>query len=165
MFGWKEGSHIKLKAEEAGQHLQGLRAQYGFLTAELVLQDAYDPASPLHSHFQWDDTEAAQQYRLAQAGHILRCIVILRGEEHKEPLRAFVVIRDADGSAYQDLQIVMNDALLREQVLSRALREAELWQSRYNDLVELATVFEAIAATKEKVAPRRRRTRQLVTAG
>lgn len=161
MYGWKDGSRIKINAESVGTRLQELHAQYGFLTAEVVLADASSPASPLHSHFEWDDTEAAQAYRLAQARHLLNCIVVLRGDENKAPIRAYVIIGEKEGTAYQDLNIVMSDALLREQVLARALREASQWQQRYNDLVELAAVFDAIEATSQQVKRRGRRSRSL----
>jgi hypothetical protein len=38
----------------------------------MVVEAARDPNSPLHSAFTWDDAEAAEQYRLAQARVLLR---------------------------------------------------------------------------------------------
>jgi hypothetical protein len=39
----------------------------GELTAAETLEAARDPNSPIHSCFQWDDSLAAEQYRLEQA--------------------------------------------------------------------------------------------------
>lgn len=36
----------------------------GRLTPAEVLEEARNPESPLHDQFTWDDTEAAEKYRL-----------------------------------------------------------------------------------------------------
>ena len=42
-------------------------AHGGKLDPETVVDVARDPDHPLHSHFEWDDSKAAHQYRLGQA--------------------------------------------------------------------------------------------------
>src|SRR5258708_6107559 len=54
--------------------LRGLEHQNGRLIPADVVQAARDPDSPLHSHFIWDDTEAAQRYRLIQASAVIRSV-------------------------------------------------------------------------------------------
>ncbi len=152
-FAWKPGARVKLKAQDAGEHLEHLRGQYGALTAELVLEDASDPTSPLHQHFTWDNTEAARLWRLTEARHLLNCIVLLRGDEHKEPIRAFVVISHGEGDAYQSLTLAMGDPEMRQDVLTRAWRELQAFTEKYREYEELAAVFAAI----EQVKPRRHR--------
>lgn len=44
----------------------------GVLRPDAVVEDARDPASPLHSHFQWDDSKAAHAFRLEQARRLIR---------------------------------------------------------------------------------------------
>lgn len=48
----------------------------GRLTPELVVEAARDPASPLHSHFEWDDPKAAAAHRLDQARTLIRSVKI-----------------------------------------------------------------------------------------
>lgn len=43
----------------------------GRLTAEKVVEHAADPTHPLHGFFEWDDTEAARKYRIAQARELI----------------------------------------------------------------------------------------------
>jgi len=45
------------------------------VTAENILSRAKKKRHPLHNLFTWDDTSAANQYRLAQARHMLRSYV------------------------------------------------------------------------------------------
>jgi len=70
----------------------------GELSAEGVLLDARLAQSPLHSFFEWDDSEAAQQYRLAQARLMIRSVAIVyvdsRGNEAQT--RAFPSVAYAD---------------------------------------------------------------------
>jgi hypothetical protein len=47
----------------------------GVLRPEDVVSFAADPDTELHSRFEWDDTEAAQQYRLWQARQLIRVTV------------------------------------------------------------------------------------------
>jgi hypothetical protein len=48
----------------------------GRLTPEAVVADAADANSPMHGQFEWDDTEAARQYRLDQARTLIRSVKI-----------------------------------------------------------------------------------------
>jgi hypothetical protein len=43
-------------AAEVLAELQGIRGQ---ISPEMVVEEARDPASPLHDYFTWDDEEAA----------------------------------------------------------------------------------------------------------
>lgn len=67
----------------------------GRLTPAEVLDEARNPDSPLHDQFTWDDTEAAEKYRLGQAS---RLIVRLRINVtvHSVPVRAPVYVRDPE---------------------------------------------------------------------
>lgn len=46
----------------------------GRLTPAAVVKDARSKKSPLHSFFEWDDSEAAHQYRLNQARGLIRSV-------------------------------------------------------------------------------------------
>ena len=76
--------------------LQALYDEHGILTPELVLSAASDPAHVLHSRFEWDDTEAARRYRLAQASGLIRSvtIVIEKPEARTVAVRAFISDRE-----------------------------------------------------------------------
>lgn len=53
--------------------LEKIRAKaQGVLTPDDVVKDARSASSPLHSHFTWDDSEAAHQFRLEQARTLIR---------------------------------------------------------------------------------------------
>jgi len=48
----------------------------GRITPKQVLETAKDKKSPLHSYFEWDDTEAAYKWRIEQARELIRRVKI-----------------------------------------------------------------------------------------
>lgn len=60
--------------EKVAERLRELERDNGRLAPVDVVEAARDPASPLHSHFTWDDTEAAEKYRLMQARTLIRTV-------------------------------------------------------------------------------------------
>ena len=54
------------------------RKNGGLLKVDDVLQEAKDESSPLHTHFEWDDSVAAEAHRKAQARALIqRCKITL----------------------------------------------------------------------------------------
>jgi hypothetical protein len=84
------------KRRLAEAELQAIAAANdGRLTAEMVVQAARDPSSPLHDFFTWDDAAAAAAHRIAQARALIRSVrVVFRTET--VTVRAPYFIRDPD---------------------------------------------------------------------
>ena len=74
-----------------------------------VVEDARDPTSPLHGFFEWDDTAAAQQYRLGQARQLIRRVKI-EVTVRDIPLNVVRYVRDPDTSGYRNITTVRNEA-------------------------------------------------------
>jgi len=156
IYSWKDGAIIKADAQKVGERLEWLEKRHnGLLSAEAVLNDAKKKTSPLNKAFEWDDTEAAQQYRLEQARALMRMITVeirqVKTKTHK-PVRAYVNVRRADDKGYAPVAQVMNDTELREQVLQRAWRELQNWRDRYREYEELIEIFTAIEQTADKIS-------------
>lgn len=107
--------------------LHGLYERDGKLTAESVLTEATDPASPLHGRFEWDDTVAAHAYRLSQARHLCRALIVVENR----PVRAFVFVPSAGG--YAPLREAMDRPDWRAEVLGRFARDAEAFRRRWEN--------------------------------
>ena len=86
VFQWKQGSHIKADAQQAGILCSRLEAE-GRLTAKALLDESRDEDSPLHGEFEWNDGIAAEKYRENQARHIINCLVT--AHESTAPTRSF----------------------------------------------------------------------------
>jgi hypothetical protein len=137
---WREGYPAKVKASVAHKELTRLANSHGRVTPEVVVQDARRSESPLHEAFEWDDTQAANDWRMHQARGLIGSLVI---EVEDRPVRAFQVVLSDEQRAYVGTEDVLVDPILREQVVSRALREFKSWRKRYETLHELSDIFEA----------------------
>lgn len=103
----------------------------------------------MHNAFDWDDSVAAENWRLDQAKSLIRSVVIVSAPVGPVPkdLRAFVSIptKDSDGGRqYEDVVRVMSDAEKRGKLLKQAYAELVAWRNRYRTLVEFSEVFEVI---------------------
>lgn len=66
---------------EINEAIQAIYDRDGEVKASVVVTDAQPVSSPLHDHFQWDDTLAAIEHRLSQARRIIRISIIEREGE------------------------------------------------------------------------------------
>jgi hypothetical protein len=112
------------------EHLLSLcdKAQ-GNLTADAVVAEATNEASPLHHLFEWDDAKAAHAHRLDQARILLRGIHV-RIETHRETYEVPAFCRNPSTSrGYALVSTLRSDkarareALLREFVNARGALE------------------------------------------
>lgn len=130
----------------------------GILRPAQVVSFARDPKTALHDRFEWDDTQAAIEFRLEQARQIIRFTVRVVGS-NPEPIHAYVSLRSdrSGGDSYRSIEDVMRMPALRDQLLAQALREAESWRTRYERFSELSPIRDAIkrARTKQSGASRR----------
>jgi len=122
----------------------------GVLRPEQIVQAAEPEDSPLHSKFTWDDSEAAQSFRIEQARRLLRVTIhyIVSGRKTWRD-RVFVSLStdrdyEADTAGYRVMVNVLSRADLRQQLLEDAISEMRVFQEKYGRLKELAEVFAAM---------------------
>ena len=124
----------------------------GVLRPHDVVEFARDDSTALHSKFTWDDTEAANQYRLWQAREVIRVRVTVLEKAGVE-YRAFVSLgrdRIRPRGGYRVTADVLSDGEMRGELLSEALDELERFQIKYQKLTELAPVFEAAKKVRRR---------------
>lgn len=133
-------------ANSVGQHLEMLREKFkGELTPKDVVEDARSHNSPLHSFFEWSDTEAAEQWRLQQARGLIRAIVAVYTDDEKpaQRMQAFVHVPEAGAPHYRATDHAMSQERTREMILMQAWKEFQAWKKRYQHLEELGDFFKA----------------------
>lgn len=135
-------------AQYVGERLAELERINGKLTAPDVIKDARSPTSPLHKYFEWDDSKAAQQYRLSQARQLIAHVYVrsVDNTDIPKPVRAFVNLRShsEEERRYESVHLVLADPLKRARLLAQARRELMDWQKRHQQLEEFTDVFDAI---------------------
>lgn len=152
--GARSGNEV---AQVVGEHLEIVRQQNeGRLEPEGVVAEAVNPNSPLHAYFEWDDTEAAQQYRLSQARNLIRAVVVRYRETPEggpKTTRAFVSVTKEDRRSYVPVTTAMSDAEMRAQVIRKAWGEMQAFKARYRHLQEFGLLFASLEELEQALPP------------
>ena len=127
----------------------------GLIQPEDVVIFARNEKTALHSVFEWDNTKAAEQYRICQARHLLRVLVTVEEVNNEEvKVSAFVSLRNdrikGGDHGYRYMPVVMLTEEGRASVLDTALAELESFKVKYKMLKELASVFDAIESVSHR---------------
>lgn len=120
--------------------LEEIRKQHGKLTAQNVVDTARDPAHPMHSRFEWDDSIAGEAYRRQQAADMIRRVRIVYKEADKSgpsrSVRAYHALPDTEGYAYDPAEEIAEDPFRRKLLLDTMAREWKDLYRRYQEFEE-----------------------------
>jgi hypothetical protein len=107
----------------------------GVLMVDDVLNEARNESSPLHDHFEWDDSVAADAHRRYQARVLIQRCKITLVDSAPTQVRAFVSLQsDREiGGGYRLTTTVMDDEAMREELL----RDIRLTIARWNQKLTL----------------------------
>lgn len=138
---WRKGARYSADPEVVAAEIMSLGDE---VTAKDVLELAKDEDTELHKCFTWDDTVAAERYRLIQAREVIRFLVI---KEEKEPtkrpeVRFFYKIDNDRG--YEPTKIIARDEDKYKALLEQAYAELRRFKAKYSMLEELSEIFELI---------------------
>jgi hypothetical protein len=112
----------------------------GLLKAEDVVDKAAHPDHPMHQYFEWDDSEAAVQYRLMQARVLIRKIRVSNVEQDGPPVPKYLSLRSdraKPGGGYRQTSEVVNNKELLAQLEETAKRDIDGLLARYEMLKDL----------------------------
>nr|DAP73932.1 MAG TPA: hypothetical protein [Caudoviricetes sp.] len=112
------------------------------VTPQEVLEKARNENSELHKCFEWDDSIAAEKYRLRQAREIIVNLVYAPKKKEEQPVRCFQITTEK--SVYKPTKQFLVQEDEYQKLLARANAELESFKRRYATLSELESVFEAI---------------------
>jgi hypothetical protein len=131
---------------ELARQLEEVRARQGELTPPALLADikASGKKHPLYDRFTWDNTAAAERWRLNEAHRLITSVRIRFRDQNDEErkVRAFVGVPRPNTAQpdYQPVQDVMLDPLKRRLVLMEAERAWKQLRDRYKHLDEFAAM-------------------------
>lgn len=138
-----DGLH-KVSAKIAGRICQELNESEGGLTPQKLVDVSRDVNHPLHGEFEWDDSIAAEAYRVTQAKQLIRDITIVHDEEEKKSDRGFV-ITPGGNHVYVPLNDALNNEEWKTNLLNAAKRDMIAFVAKYRRLQELTTVIEPMS--------------------
>lgn len=144
-YAWKIPSFAKnIDIELAVQEMERIETLYGSLTPQNIL-DASRPKNALfHSLFQWDDTLAAEHYRLQQARTILNNIeVTVVSDGQPKQIAVYEVIKQpSTAGAYKSINAMTIDDI--DFIRMRTLKELNILKDKLSVYKEFSKVSSSL---------------------
>lgn len=169
-YSWKKGYQFKVSADTVGEVLNRIEKEEGKVTKESFLDYSRNENSETHEMFEWNDSVAAEKYRLRQAGKIISQleVTIVHEDIHPREIEAEIEVNDEPikisafvniapkaptaGATYYNVKRAMSDTDTRKQVLRNALFELQAFERKYKNFTEFAELFEVIErVTNEQI--------------
>lgn len=146
IYRWKPNQHKGVPAQIAGDRIESIRSRLGRVHPGDLVEDARPDDSPLHPCFEWDDSVAAENWRVQEARGVLAALVVVPVEApESEPVRAFIALgSDNEANDYMPIATVLSDEQLRKQALRAVLEDLNRLKTKYHQLQELRKVWEAL---------------------
>lgn len=133
-----------VNAKEIGEELRKL----GNFTPKEIVDAARDPRSVLHKYFEWNDSIAAERFRLQQARHLVVAIQV--EDSSGDPYRAFESVVIADQRVYVPIEEISKSPELIDQVLNHILKELLYWRAKHKRYEHIfGGIFSAIDEAEE----------------
>ena len=143
VYQWKSIAGIKADPNVAGKQFEELEHTIG-LTPKNVLDANRDESAPLHNEFEWNDSVAAEKYRIDQAGQLIRMLCIKPDTDAKNqtPIRAFFVTSEC--KSYESINVIIKTEDKYAELKARAYAELQSFQKKYAMISELDTLMTMI---------------------
>lgn len=143
-YQWGDGWQPKIDANIVGGVVESLEEQYGCVTKESFLEISRPVDSPTHSIFEWDDSKAAEKYRLEQSLHTIGNLRVVYTSPSNEEVsvKAFVnVSPKKETPSYESVAVALKDEGKRSNILNRIQGELDSFVQRNRHIEELADML------------------------
>lgn len=125
VYKWSDGAILNADAQLVGQELETIEVK----TPKAIVAMAKDSKTELHKCFEWDDTKAAEAYRIEQAGYLVRHLTIVVTGEHipekSLKIKAYESVTIDDERMYMPIKQCLSDIEIRDQVIGRLNKQIE----------------------------------------
>lgn len=146
-YTYRKGFNFKVPAQVVGETLEELTKAGGVSSAAL-LDASRDEAAPTHDLFEWDDTVAAERYRLHQATVVINCVQVeVKTSNVSGTYAAFVNVETkapTKTATFVPIIDAMEDEEHRQILLNNAYMELRAFKKKYEMLTELAGIIAMI---------------------
>lgn len=134
----------------------------GPISPQMVLDRARDESSPLHDCFEWNDTIAAEKFRMVQARVLLRLVVPVYANSNFETIRIplFQSVRalrgrdNGEAPSYLPSVSLLSDEQRRLMLVAQKLEQAKFQLSGIKD-PHLEKAFKFLTTLIERVDRKR----------
>lgn len=147
-YQYKPWARYKTPADVAGQVMNDLAKQNN-LNAKALVDVSRPEDAALHNEFEWNDSIAAEKWRMQEARVLIDAVVLVVEEAEVAPVRAFVQVEEQ--SNYEPIHVILKDENKTEQLLQRALTELNAFRNKYRSLEIFKKLFDEIDRIEKHV--------------
>lgn len=125
VYQWKNGYDIKTENVDAGKVYKEIQSIGDNVTPKDVLKKAKSSKTELHKCFEWDDSVAAEKFRVHQASNVLRSIIVIDDNETspiKHSIRAFEHINVGGKNLYMETKSILTDEEKAEKLIAEIMQ-------------------------------------------
>ena len=143
---WKPGMEHLFKAD--ANRVANEIADIGEnATPKQIVEKARDESTELHKCFDWNDTTAAEKWRIQQARQVVCCLVIKQVDDrtNETPIRTFYMPDMQRDKGYRATELIIRDKDEYQRLLDRAMGELHAFKTKYSMLTELEEIFALIS--------------------
>ena len=141
---------LSVSADVANKELEAIAQNNGgVIDPQTVVDVSRSEDAPLHNLFEWDDSLAAEKYRVSQARFIIRNITVC--EDAKPTVRQFV---HAVQPGYVTIHTVLKNEEMKSALLDRAVADMEAFRA-LEELYEVVATMEKAERMIAKNDPER----------
>lgn len=146
-YQWKTPIY-NVDAQKAGEYLE----TFDEVTPENILEKSRPNDALLHGCFDWNDTSAAEKYRLSQASCLIRNLSVTYYEENTEEpktVRAYHSVNAENKKAdFRSIKVVLSDEAMKQQVLDNAIAELERFRRKYEGILAFDEILKEYYSRK-----------------
>ena len=141
---WKLDGIFKADAQLVAQEITDIGDDF---TCQQIVDKARDSTTELHKCFEWNDSIAAEKYRLKQAQQVVTHLVIVKSGENQKPEKTNIrmIVNNGTGTnTYTPLRHVVRKQDEYERLLEKARMELSAFKKKYSSLSELEEILALI---------------------
>jgi len=103
----------------------------------------------LHGCFEWNVRKAAEAQWRDTAAQIIKCIVVVNGNDDEEPVRAFhSVTTRTHGREFVSIERIAKNTSMQISLLESARRDLDAFEKRYRVLADVCVL---VAEARERI--------------
>lgn len=141
---WKNGARYSADAQKCMDEIFEICHDIGSALPSDILDKAKDEETELHKCFTWDDSVAAEKYRLQEARKLVTLMVIKEDPAPVERPEIRVFYKTYDNSGYKPTELIFKQDDEYNELLKRAQRELRAFKAKYSMLREFDEIFALI---------------------
>ena len=143
---WSLKDIFKADATKCYEEIQEIGEE---VKPEQVIERAKDKGSELHKCFDWNNSVAADKWRLHQARSVLNHLIVIKHEvddEKSEPVQFRVMMKNdrSESSGYKQTIVMVKDEDEYKKLLEQAYSELRAFKQKYQCLSELSEILALI---------------------